>query len=121
MLYLTFFHQVNVGQYLSETLPEPLTYATAPGVPLEIIIPVVVGGLLIVVVISLFIICCLVSHYRKRLSTTEQEWIVMMSQSGKTILQGTYALQCCDCVCVRVCIKLLCTLTIMHVEYYVDT
>ena len=66
--------QVSVGEFLSETLDDPLTYTeqTQTELPLEIIIPAVGGSLLVVIFCSVFIVCCVVCYHNKKSKKSEQ-------------------------------------------------
>ena len=74
--------QVSVGEFLSVTLDEPLTYTeqTKTELPLVIIIPAVVGGLLVVVFCSVFIVCCVVCYHVRNSKKSERRWTNLVSK-----------------------------------------
>ena len=93
--------QVFVGEYLSESLEQPLVYISPAALPLEIIIPVVAGSVVVVVILSLFIICCLVLRQCKQLRKTDREWLDMISpkdsrnQFGRLSVVSIKGQRCC--------------------------
>ena len=81
--------QVSVGEYLSESLEQPLVYISASSnIPLEIIIPVVAGSVVVVMILSLFIICCVVLYNRKKLRKIEMELMGVTFSKDSRILLG---------------------------------
>ena len=93
--------QVSVGEFLSETLDDPLTYTeqTQTELPLEIIIPAVGGSLLVVIFCSVFIVCCVVCYHNKKSKKSEQRWTNLLSQMELMELEMADECKRGKCVC----------------------